>query len=82
MENTTTIQKPIMIEMNEFKESLARLINDSAMPMAIVNMILREVLVQCTEIESQQYKAAAQQYSEAVANTKKDGKDDKDKVSE
>ena len=52
------------------------------MPMAIVNMILREVLVQCTEIESQQYKSAAQQYSEAVANTKKDGKDDKDKVSE
>lgn len=81
MENTT-IQKPIMIEMNEFKESIARLINESAMPMAIVNMILREVLVQCTEIESQQYKTAAQQYSTALGNVNKDDKENEDKVTE
>lgn len=61
MENNT--QKPIMMEINDFKKSIVDAINTAGMPMAIVTMILREVLAQCSEIEKQQYDVAVQQYA-------------------
>ena len=55
--------KPIMIAMNEFKESIVNTINNSNMPMAIVNLLLKDILLQCTEVEKQQYETAVQQYT-------------------
>ena len=56
--------KPIMIAMNEFKESIVNTINNSNMPMAIVNLLLKDILLQCTEVEKQQYETAVQQYTQ------------------
>ena len=56
--------KPIMIAMNEFKESIVNTINNSNMPMAIVNLLLQDILLQCTEVEKQQYETAVQQYTQ------------------
>ena len=56
--------KPIMITMNEFKESIVNTINNSNMPMAIVNLLLKDILLQCTEVEKQQYETAVQQYTQ------------------
>ncbi len=56
--------KPIMITMNEFKESIINTINGSQMPIAIVNLLLKDILLQCTELEKQQYEAAIQQYTQ------------------
>ena len=56
--------KPIMIVMNEFKESIVNTINNSNMPMAIVNLLLKDILLQCTEVEKQQYETAVQQYTQ------------------
>ena len=56
--------KPIMIAMNEFKESIVNTINNSNMPMAIVNLLLKDIILQCTEVEKQQYETAVQQYTQ------------------
>ena len=56
--------KPIMIAINEFKESIVNTINNSNMPMAIVNLLLKDILLQCTEVEKQQYETAVQQYTQ------------------
>ena len=56
--------KPIMITMNEFKESIVNTINNSNMPMSIVNLLLKDILLQCTEVEKQQYETAVQQYTQ------------------
>ena len=64
MEEITMETKPIMIVMNEFKESIVNTINNSNMPMAIVNLLLKDILLQCTEVEKQQYETAVQQYTQ------------------
>ena len=64
MEEITMETKPIMIAMNEFKESIVNTINNSNMPMAIVNLLLNDILLQCTEVEKQQYETAVQQYTQ------------------
>ena len=61
--------KPIMIAMNEFKESIVNTINNSNMPMAIVNLLLKDILLQCTEIEKQQYETAVQQYTQQTTES-------------
>ena len=64
MEEITMETKPIMIAMNEFKESIVNTINNSNMLMAIVNLLLKDILLQCTEVEKQQYETAVQQYTQ------------------
>ena len=64
MEEITMETKPILIAMNEFKESIVNTINNSNMPMAIVNLLLKDILLQCTEVEKQQYETAVQQYTQ------------------
>ena len=61
--------KPIMITMNEFKESIVNTINESQMPMAIVNLLLKDIILQCNEIEKQQYKTAVQQYTQKTTES-------------
>ena len=61
--------KPIMIAMNEFKESIVNTINNSNMPMAIVNLLLKDILLQCTEVEKQQYETAVQQYTQQTTES-------------
>ena len=64
MEEITMETKPIMIAMNEFKESIVNTIKNSNMPMAIVNLLLKDILLHCTEVEKQQYETAVQQYTQ------------------
>lgn len=61
--------KPIMITMNEFKESIINTINGSQMPIAIVNLLLKDILLQCTELEKQQYEATVQQYTQQTTES-------------
>ena len=69
MEEITMETKPIMIAMNEFKESIVNTINNSNMPMAIVNLLLKDILLQCTEVEKQQYETAVQQYTKQTTES-------------
>ena len=61
--------KPIMITMNEFKESIVNTINESQMPMAIVNLLLKDIILQFNEIEKQQYETAVQQYTKQATES-------------
>ena len=61
--------KPIMIVMNEFKQEVVDAINKSNMPMAIVNLLLKDILSQCTELEKQQYEATVQQYTQQTTES-------------
>ena len=58
--------KPIIIAMNEFKQQIISVINKnkSDIPMSILNLILKDILIQCTELENQQYNIALHKYSD------------------
>ena len=57
MENNKTIQKPIMVQIQDFKKDLSTLIQDSKLPIFIVEPIIREF--------AQEANLALQQYSNA-----------------
>lgn len=61
--------KPIMIAMNEFKQEIIDIINKTTMPMAIVNLLLKDVVLQCNEIEKQQYDTALHQYTQQTTES-------------
>lgn len=57
MENNKTIQKPIMVQIQDFKKDLSTLIQDSKLPIFIVEPIIREF--------AQEANLALQQYANA-----------------
>lgn len=61
--NTNTTTKPIIIAMNDFKQNIVKAINDSQMPMAIVNMLLKDIIMQCNQLEKQELEVTMQQYT-------------------
>ncbi|RHP24313.1 hypothetical protein DWZ63_10155 [Clostridium sp. AF34-13] len=66
--------KPIIIAMNEFKQQIISVINKnkSDIPMSILNLILKDILIQCTELENQQYNIALEQYNRRTNKTEKE----------
>ncbi|WP_270467169.1 hypothetical protein [Butyribacter intestini] len=66
--------KPIIIAMNEFKQQIISVINKnkSDIPMGILNLILKDILIQCTELENQQYNIALEQYNRQTNKTEKE----------
>lgn len=61
--NTNTTTKPIIIAMNDFKQNIVKAINESQMPMAIVNMLLKDIIMQCDQLEKQELEVTMQQYN-------------------
>ena len=57
MENNNTIQKPIMVQIQDFKKDLSNLIQASKLPIFIVEPIIKEF--------AQEANLALQQYSNA-----------------
>ena len=66
--------KPIIIAMNEFKQQIISVINKnkSDIPMGFLNLILKDILIQCTELENQQYNIALEQYNRQTNKTEKE----------
>lgn len=73
MENNTNT-KPIIIAMNDFKQNIVKVINDSQMPMAIVNMLLKDIIMQCDQLEKQELEVTMQQYNKQ--QTESEAKDE------
>jgi len=73
MENNTNT-KPIIIAMNDFKQNIVKAINDSQMPMAIVNMLLKDIIMQCDQLEKQELEVTMQQYNKQ--QTESEAKDE------
>ena len=73
MENNTNT-KPIIIAMNDFKQHIVKAINDSQMPMAIVNMLLKDIIMQCDQLEKQELEVTMQQYNKQ--QTESEAKDE------
>lgn len=72
--NTNTTTKPIIIAMNDFKQNIVKAINDSQMPMAIVNMLLKDIIMQCDQLEKQELEVTMQQYNKQ--QTESEAKDE------
>lgn len=73
MENNTNT-KPIIIAMNDFKQNIVKAINDSQMPMAIVNILLKDIIMQCDQLEKQELEVTMQQYNKQ--QTESEAKDE------
>lgn len=66
MKNNTT--KPIIIAMNDFKQDIVTVINESQMPIAIVNMLLKDIIIQCDQLEKQELESAIKEYKATENN--------------
>lgn len=66
MKNNTT--KPIIIAMNDFKQDIVTVINESQMPIAIVNMLLKDIIIQCYQLEKQELESAIKEYKATENN--------------
>lgn len=66
MKNNTT--KPIIIAMNDFKQDIVTVINESQMPIAIVNMLLKDIIIQCDQLEKQELESAIKEYKATEKN--------------
>ena len=70
--NTNTTTKPIIIAMNDFKQNIVKAINDAQMPMAIVNMLLKDIIMQCDQLEKQELEVTMQQYNKQQTESEED----------
>lgn len=70
--NTNTTTKPIIIAMNDFKQNIVKAINDAQMPMAIVNMLLKDIIMQCDQLEKQELEVTMQQYNKQHTESEED----------
>lgn len=70
--NTNTTTKPIIIAMNDFKQNIVKAINESQMPMAIVNMLLKDIIMQCDQLEKQELEVTMQQYNKQQTESEED----------
>lgn len=70
--NTNTTTKPIIIAMNNFKQNIVKAINDAQMPMAIVNMLLKDIIMQCDQLEKQELEVTMRQYNKQQTESEED----------
>lgn len=79
-----TINKPIMLLREEFIVGLSNLINESKLPLFIIEPILQEVLGTVNVELKRQYEMEVAQYKQALMNASKvEGEqDDRGKISE
>ena len=71
MENKT-IQKPIMVQIQEFKNGISTLIQDSKLPIFIVEPIIRE-FAQEANLALQQYRnSQIKEYNKQLAESQKE----------
>ena len=71
MENKT-IQKPIMVQIQEFKKDLSTLIQDSKLPIFIVEPIIKE-FAQEANLALQQYSnAQIKEYNKQLSESQKE----------
>ena len=70
--NTNTTTKPIIIAMNAFKQNIVKAINDAQMPMTIVNMLLKDIIMQCDQLEKQELEVTMQQYNKQQTESEED----------
>ena len=47
-------------------------INDAQMPMAIVNMLLKDIIMQCDQLEKQELEVTMQQYNKQHTESEED----------
>lgn len=82
--NTQGINKPIMILREEFMMNMSKLINESGLPLFIVEPIMRDMLMEINVGVKRQYEMEKAQYEQALisAMNVEGGQDDRGKISE
>ena len=69
MENNNTIQKPIMVQIQDFKKDLSNLIQSSKLPIFILEPIIKE-FAQEANVALQQYtKAQVTEYEKQLSES-------------
>lgn len=72
MGNNKTIQKPIMVQIQEFKNGVSTLIQESKLPIFIVEPIIRE-FAQEANLALQQYSnSQIKEYNKQLAESQKE----------
>lgn len=66
------MEKPLVLSMNDFRENLAKLINESSIPVGIILDMFKSLIPELQTAAENEYKLALQLYTEA---SEKDNKE-------
>ena len=66
------MQKPLVLARKEFIDALVVLINDSGLPLFIVNDVLASTRAEVQAHMQEEYEIAKQQYESALSNEEKE----------
>lgn len=83
MQEVNTINKPIMLLKDEFTNEMADLINNSGLPLFVIEPILKDILREVNVELKKQYEYEKMQYEQALMNAEsaKGEQDDRGKIS-
>ena len=70
------MNKPITLVYEEFKQSLANLINNSGLPLFVVENVLQNYLIETRNVAKQQYELDKAEYAKSLKE--KEGESKKD----
>mgnify|MGYP006918880772 FL=1 len=65
--------KPLVLEINDFKNSMADLVNNTSIPFSIICMVLKDVLVQCDDMSKRELVAVKNEYEKSTDKNRKEG---------
>ena len=68
-QETKTINKPVMMLREEFTMNMSNLINNSGLPLFIVEPIMRDMLMEINMAVKKQYEMERAQYEQALMNS-------------
>jgi hypothetical protein len=68
------MEKPVSIKVQELKEELVDLINDSGLPAFIVEPIVKDIYEQIIQAKNQEYTKDKENYENSLKEEKKDAK--------
>lgn len=64
------MEKGINLQIEELKENLVKQINESNMPVVVIEMVLKELLTNATFVKQQQLEKEKQEYEQGKETTK------------
>lgn len=64
------MDKPLVVAINDFREEIAKLINNSGIPIGIITDILKLLIPALENVAQEEYKVALQEYQKNIKDNK------------
>ena len=64
-------EKPTSIRVNDFKEGLIQLVNESGLPACVLEVLIRNTYIEVLDLKNRELKGDTEKYQQELANLEK-----------